>query len=81
MFVRKDVDSLELFVILWRPPSGLAIEAGVGASYFTRILRISFLAPDVVKTVPTVVHFGYGPMNLKVIWEMSDETHWGGPRT
>ena len=24
----------------------LAIEAGVGGSYFTRILRLSFLAPD-----------------------------------
>ena len=29
----------------------LAAEAGVGGSYFTRILRLSFLAPDVVKTI------------------------------
>ena len=29
----------------------LAIKAGVGSSYFTRILRLSFLAPDVVKTI------------------------------
>ena len=29
----------------------LAEEAGVGGSYFTRILRISFLAPEVVKTI------------------------------
>ena len=29
----------------------LAEEAGVGGSYFTRILRLSFLAPDVVKTI------------------------------
>jgi len=26
-------------------------EAGVGGSYFTRILRLSFLAPDVVKAI------------------------------
>ncbi|MCH9054199.1 MAG: recombinase family protein, partial [Proteobacteria bacterium] len=29
----------------------LAEEAAVGGSYFTRILRLSFLAPDVVKTI------------------------------
>jgi len=29
----------------------LAAEAGVGSSYFTRILRLSFLAPDIVKTI------------------------------
>jgi DNA invertase Pin-like site-specific DNA recombinase len=29
----------------------LAAEAGVGGSYFTRILRLSFLAPEVVKAV------------------------------
>jgi site-specific DNA recombinase len=29
----------------------LAEEASVGGSYFTRILRLSFLAPDVVKTI------------------------------
>jgi DNA invertase Pin-like site-specific DNA recombinase len=34
-----------------RTMAELAIEAGVGGSYFTRILRLSFLAPDVVKTI------------------------------
>ena len=29
----------------------LAAEAGVGSSYFTRILRLSFLAPDIVKAI------------------------------
>ncbi len=29
----------------------LDIEAGVGGSYFTRILRLSFLAPEIVKTI------------------------------
>ena len=29
----------------------LAAEAGVGGSYFTRILRLSFLAPDIVKAI------------------------------
>ena len=29
----------------------LAAEVGVGGSYFTRILRLSFLAPDVVKAI------------------------------
>jgi DNA invertase Pin-like site-specific DNA recombinase len=29
----------------------LAAEAGVGGSYFTRILRLSFLAPEVVKAI------------------------------
>ena len=29
----------------------LAAKAGVGRSYFTRILRLSFLAPDVVKAI------------------------------
>ncbi len=31
--------------------AALAKEAGVGGSYFTRILRLSFLAPGVVKTI------------------------------
>jgi site-specific DNA recombinase len=29
----------------------LAKEAGVSPSYFTRVLRLSFLAPDVVKAI------------------------------
>jgi DNA invertase Pin-like site-specific DNA recombinase len=33
------------------PITTLAAEAGVGRSYFTRILRLSFLAPDIVKTI------------------------------
>ena len=31
--------------------STLAAEAGIGRSYFTRILRLSFLAPDIIKTI------------------------------
>ncbi len=34
-----------------RTMAELAVEAGVGGSYFTRILRLSFLAPEVVKTI------------------------------
>jgi DNA invertase Pin-like site-specific DNA recombinase len=34
-----------------RTMAELAAEAGVGGSYFTRILRLSFLAPEVVKTI------------------------------
>jgi len=34
-----------------RTMAELAIEAGVGGSYFTRILRLSFLAPEIVKTI------------------------------
>jgi hypothetical protein len=29
----------------------LAADAGVGGSYFTRILRLSFLAPEIVKAI------------------------------
>src|SRR5262249_25275195 len=29
----------------------LAADAGVGGSYFTRILRLSFIAPDIVKAI------------------------------
>ena len=31
--------------------TALAAEAGVGASYFTRVLRLGFLAPDVVTAI------------------------------
>ena len=34
-----------------RAMAELAAEAGVGGSYFTRILRLSFLAPEVVKAI------------------------------
>lgn len=34
-----------------RPVAALAAEAGVGASYFTRVLRLSFLAPEVVQAI------------------------------
>jgi hypothetical protein len=34
-----------------RTMAELAVEAGVGGSYFTRILRLSFLAPEVVKAI------------------------------
>ena len=29
----------------------MAIEAGVSSSYFTRTVRLSFLAPDIVKAI------------------------------
>ena len=31
--------------------SELAAEAGVGGSYFTRVLRLTFLAPDIVSVI------------------------------
>ena len=31
--------------------SELAEDAGVSPSYFTRVLRLSFLAPEIVKTI------------------------------
>jgi hypothetical protein len=34
----------------------LAAEAGVGGSYFTRILRLGFLAPEVVRTILRDLH-------------------------
>ena len=34
----------------------LAAEAGVGGSYFTRVLRLSFLAPDIVKAILRDLH-------------------------
>jgi hypothetical protein len=34
----------------------LAKEAGVARSYFTRIFRLSFLAPDVVKAIVQGAH-------------------------
>ncbi len=56
--------------------SELAEEAGVGGSYFTRILRLSFLAPDVVKTIlrdrhpiePTAKKLA-SDTRLPIVWE------------
>ena len=41
----------EIFTRGGRPISEMAEAAGVSSSYFTRMLRLSFLAPDVVKTI------------------------------
>ncbi len=41
MVMRNDAKTMEQ----------LAAEAGVGGSYFSRILRLSFLAPEVVKAI------------------------------
>ncbi len=34
-----------------RPISEMAKEFGVGSSYFTRMLRLSFLAPDITRAI------------------------------
>ena len=34
-----------------KPIQDLAVEAGVSPSYFTRVLRLSFLAPDITKAI------------------------------
>jgi len=34
-----------------KPIQDLAVEAGVSTSYFTRVLRLSFLAPDITKAI------------------------------
>ena len=54
----------------------LAVEAGVGGSYFTRILRLSFLAPEVVKTILRDRHLLEltakklaGDTHLPIAWE------------
>jgi hypothetical protein len=41
----------EIFTRGGRPISEMANEAGVSSSYFTRILRLSFLAPDITRTI------------------------------
>ena len=38
-----------------RTTAQLAAEAGVVRSYFTRILRLSFLAPDIVKMMKMIL--------------------------
>jgi AraC-like DNA-binding protein len=38
----------------------LAAEAGVGTSYFTRVFRLGFLAPDITKAILQ----GHQPQNL-----------------
>jgi hypothetical protein len=54
----------------------IAEEAGVGGSYFTRILQLSFLAPDVVKTIlrdrhPIELNAKKlaGDTRLPIVWE------------
>ena len=34
-----------------KPIQDLAVEAGVSPSYFTRVLRLSFLAPEITKAI------------------------------
>jgi hypothetical protein len=34
----------------------LAADAGIGGSYFTRAMRLSFLAPDIVKAILSDKH-------------------------
>jgi DNA invertase Pin-like site-specific DNA recombinase len=46
----------------------LASEAGVGGSYFTRVLRLSFLAPDIVNTILRDCH----PIELNAKRLLSD---------
>ena len=41
----------ELFIKGGRSISEMAKEAGVGRSYFTRILRLSFLSPDITRAI------------------------------
>ena len=53
-----------------RTISQLAKEAGVGGSYFSRILRLSFLSPDIVKTIMANDH----PVDLTAR-QISRKTH------
>lgn len=50
--------------------TGLATDAGVSPSYFTRVLRLSFLAPDIAMPILD----GRRPINLfaKQFLGMSD---------
>ena len=41
----------EIFTRGGRPISEMAEEAGVSSSYFTRMLRLSFLAPDITQAI------------------------------
>ena len=41
----------EIFTRGGRPISEMAEEAGMSSSYFTRILRLSFLAPDIIQAI------------------------------
>ena len=36
--------------------AALAADAGISSSYFTRILRLSFLGPDIVKAILSDKH-------------------------
>jgi hypothetical protein len=50
--------------------AALAAEAGVGGPYFSRVLRLSFLAPDVVQTILKDRH----PIELNARW-LGANTH------
>ncbi len=41
----------EIFTRGGRPISEMAEEAGLSSSYFTRMLRLSFLAPDITQAI------------------------------
>ncbi len=41
----------EIFTRGGRPISEMAQEAGLSSSYFTRMLRLSFLAPDITRAI------------------------------
>ena len=41
----------EIFTRGGRPISEMAKEAGMSSSYFTRMLRLSFLAPDITQAI------------------------------
>jgi hypothetical protein len=41
----------EIFTRGGRPISEMAAEAGLSSSYFTRMLRLSFLAPDITRAI------------------------------
>ncbi len=51
-----------------RPISEMAQEAGLSSSYFTRMLRLSFLAPDITKAI---LH-GHQPADLNAHKLMAD---------
>ena len=58
----------EIFTRGGRPISEMAEEAGVSSSYFTRMLRLSFLAPDITRAI---LH-GRQPADLNAHKPMAD---------
>ena len=49
--VARAFELQQIFVAGGKPLSELAPEAGIGASYYTRLLRLSFLAPDITRAI------------------------------